>query len=68
MSPAEDGPGRSAPDGTLLWVVGGDDCDHATGDVRELGSDGRNGYYECTRCGATLVFQDETVLSSGGPR
>lgn len=50
---------------TKLWVIGTKErgCDHPTGSLQAVGSDGANGYYECTRCGATLVFQDEATVS-----
>lgn len=57
--------GTDGPIGTRLWAIGtGErDCDHPTDSLEAVGSDGANGYYECTRCGATLVFQDEVTVS-----
>lgn len=52
-----------------LWVIGtaDDGCTHPREDRLELGSDGTNGYYACARCGASLVLQDEVVLSGDDP-
>jgi hypothetical protein len=56
---------NESPVGTKLWVIGAGEggCDHPTDSLEAVGSDGANGYYECTRCGATLVFQDEVTVS-----
>lgn len=57
----DSGPG---PVGTRLWVISAEttDCDHPNRDLDEMGDDGLNGYYECTRCGATLVFQEAVAF------
>lgn len=66
---SDDDTSRSSPLGTTLWVVcdDGAGCSHAVEDLRERGSDGVNGYYECTCCGAALVLPDEAVMLSASP-
>lgn len=44
-----------------IWAIGPGEveCDHPPDEVRDLGLDGLNGYYQCERCGAGLVIKNE---------
>lgn len=52
--------------GTRMWVVSDaeNDCSHSLRELRRLGSDGLNLYYECLRCGAALIAEDEVTLAA----
>lgn len=47
-----------------LWQISSSEtnCNHPPTDLLEVGSDGVNGYYECSRCGVILVAPDEVSL------
>jgi len=48
---------------TLLELTSGDEnCGHPPDAVNYLGDDGRNLYFECSRCSATLVASDALHL------
>lgn len=57
---------RSRPSRTKVWVIASDDgsCDHPDSDLQRVGSDGINAYYQCARCEAVLVSQDELVRAA----
>lgn len=59
------GPPEERPSGTSSkrWVVGSGtiDCDHPEEALTRLGGDGLNGYYQCERCEAGVVVQDEVA-------
>lgn len=47
-----------------IWVIspGEPACDHPPDELRDLGLDGLNGYYQCERCEAGLIIQNELDL------
>lgn len=44
-----------------IWVIspGEIECDHPPDQLRDLGIDGLNGYYQCERCEGGLIIQNE---------
>ncbi len=57
---------RSKSSRTKVWVIASEDesCDHPDPDLQRVGSDGINAYYQCARCEAVLVSQDELVRAA----
>ena len=47
-----------------IWVIspGKVECDHPPDDLRDFGLDGLNGYYQCERCEAGLISQNEVYF------
>lgn len=68
VEPDDEGAGRDADssgrDGDGVGRRAAADCEHAPGDLRHVGDDGVNSYYQCTRCGSVLVAQNEVVRAA----